>query len=83
MYAPSWTDPTTTIVLPVVGAKPDEVEEEADEPEVPVGWEVTVPVPAVPAWLIKLEQVPVALVVEVTVAEPPKLQADAAEFCSV
>ena len=47
-----------------------------------VGCEVTVPVPAEPAWLINALHVPVALVVDVTVADPPKLQADALDPCS-
>ena len=61
----------------------DEAVEEAElEPAVAVFSVVTVPVPAVPASFICVEQVPVALVVALTVADPSKLQASAARFCS-
>lgn len=52
------------------------------EPAVAVASVVTVPVPAVPASLIWVEQVPVAFVVALVEADPEKLQAVAAFFCS-
>jgi hypothetical protein len=62
----------------------DEVEvlEEELESAVAVASVVTVPVPAVPASFIWAEQVPVALVVALVVADPAKLQAEAARSCS-
>lgn len=44
---------------------------------VPVGAEVTVPVPCAPASLIKTEQVPVGEAADLSVAEPLKEQAEA------
>jgi hypothetical protein len=85
-YTPSSKEPTVTAVPRVrATAAPDELVEDADEPDesaVPVGLEVTVPVPAVPASFMRELQVPVALVAEVTVADPPKLHAEDAELCS-
>jgi hypothetical protein len=84
-YTLSSNEPTVTAVPRVrATAAPDELVEDADEPEsaVPVGLEVTVPVPAVPASFMRELQVPVALVADATVAEPPKLHAEEAELCS-
>lgn len=84
-YNPNSIDPTPTIILFAPGTPaPDELEELADAASaVPVGFDVTVPVPAVPASFINELHVPVAGVVAVVVAEPPKLHALATEFCSL
>src|ERR1700744_1550077 len=55
-----------------------EPEPELDaEPAVPLGADVTVPVPTAPAWLIRVAQLPVGLVGEAVVADPLKSQAEA------
>jgi hypothetical protein len=58
----------------------DELDDPLDEPEpVPVGVVVTVPVPALPAWLRRLEQ-ELAVEAVCVFALPPKSQAVEALF---
>ena len=84
MYAPIWKYPTVTLEWTVTGTPAlDEVDELEDEPAVAVASVVTVPVPAVPASLICAEQVPVAAVVALVVAELEKSQALESLLCSL
>ena len=81
--APTWKNPNETLEWTALAALLlDEELEDPLEPEsaVAVASVVTVPVPAVPASLICEEQVPVAAVVALVLAEPPQLQALAALF---
>lgn len=70
------------LIAPLLDVVDEPVEEAEPEPAVPVFSVAMVPVPAGPASFICAEQVPVALVTDLTVADPPKLQASAARFCS-
>jgi len=94
---PTWPEaekpgtPTFGLLLPLEPELEPEPEPEPEldpdpdpEPPVPLGAEVTVPVPALPAWLIRAAQFPVGAVGEVVVADPLKSQAEApfpAAFC--
>lgn len=83
-YTPTCHPPPTIPGLTTTAA-PLDVDALPDTPAAApdaVGCEVTVPVPADPAWLINALHVPIASVVEVTVADPPKLHAEALDPCS-
>src|ERR1700761_7212583 len=69
--------PIFALLLPLEPELDPEPEPEPDpepdpDPPVPLGADVTVPVPAFPAWLINAAQFPVGFVGEVVVADPLK-----------
>jgi len=82
---PKWLEeekpgtPAFELLLPLEPEEPEPelVPEPDPDPAVPLGAEVTVPVPALPAWLIKATQSPVGADGEVEVAEPLKSHAEA------
>lgn len=78
--------PTFGLLLPLEPELEPELDPEPEpepdpepdpDPAVPLGAEVTVPVPPLPAWLIKAAQFPVGALAETDVADPPKSQAEA------
>lgn len=82
MQAATWKEPNDELECKLMAPLLDVVDEAVEEAELEPPVAVIVPVPAVPASFICVEQVPVALVVALTVADPSKLQASAARSCS-
>jgi hypothetical protein len=76
-YAPNCNKPVSrrgTVTAPAALLLVEAPDDLLEDPPVAVGAEVTVPVPAVPAWLKRLEQVELVAPVW-TLAFPEKLQA--------